>query len=111
MSRSWRDVLTANDPGNLAAVDGWLAHANRHEALEPKFAELVTVAAALGARVTANARAHVKRAIEHGATGAELYETLALAATIGGMAVLVDGLALFDELGVTAEPAVTAAGS
>jgi hypothetical protein len=67
-------------------------------------------AAALGARASSNVRAHVRRPSSR-ATGAELYETLALGATIGGMAVLVDGLALFDELGVKAEPAVSAAGS
>jgi alkylhydroperoxidase/carboxymuconolactone decarboxylase family protein YurZ len=111
MGRPWRDVLAANDPGNLEAVGAWLAHANRHDALDSKVAELVTVAAALGARAFATVRPHVKRAIEYGATGAELYETLALGATIGGMAVLVDGLAVFDELGVTNESAGIAVGS
>jgi alkylhydroperoxidase/carboxymuconolactone decarboxylase family protein YurZ len=109
MSRSWRDALGANDPGGVDTIGAWLAHANRHQALEPRVAELVTVAAALGARAISNARAHVKRAVETGATGAELYETLALAATIGGMAVLVDGLAMFDELGVNAETVVSPA--
>jgi alkylhydroperoxidase/carboxymuconolactone decarboxylase family protein YurZ len=107
MSRPWRDVLAANDPGNAQAVGAWLAHANRHDALLPKVAELITVAAALGARAPSIVGVHVKRAIEQGATGAELYETLALGATIGGMAVLVNGLALFDELGVKAEPAAS----
>jgi hypothetical protein len=56
MSSPWRDVLAANDPGNLEAVGAWLAHANRHDALDPKVAELVTVAAALGARAPATVR-------------------------------------------------------
>lgn len=103
MSRVWRDVLAESDPGNLEAVTAWLASANRHEALEPKVAELVTVAAALGARAFSSARAHIKRAGEQGASAAELYETLELAATIGGMAVLVDGLNLFDEIGIRAK--------
>ena len=100
---AWRDVLGTNDPAGLEAVSTLLAHANRHDALDPKVAELITVAAALALRAPANVRPHVKRAVEYGASGAELFETLALSTTIGGMSVLVDGLALFEELGVRAE--------
>ena len=100
---TWRDVLSINDPAGLEAISRLLAHANRNDSLEPKVAELITVAAALAVRAPANVRPHVKRALEYGASGAELYETLALSTTIGGMSVLVDGLALFDELGVRVE--------
>jgi hypothetical protein len=33
MSRPWRDVLTANDPGNLEVVGAWLARGERSRQL------------------------------------------------------------------------------
>jgi alkylhydroperoxidase/carboxymuconolactone decarboxylase family protein YurZ len=101
--RAWREVLQDYDPAAVGQVNAFLGYFNDQSAVSPVTRELIIIAAALAVRSRPSTVAHVKRAIQDGASGSELYAAVGLAATIGGMPTLIDGLAILDELGVKAE--------
>lgn len=100
MAKTWREVLGAECPEGLKGITALLASANNTTELSPEVVELVTIAAALAARARGSVVPHVKKARELGVSDASLYEVLMLAATIGGMPVLTEGIEIYADLGV-----------
>lgn len=73
------------DPGFLEVAEALIAVPERGGRLEPKVRELVHVAidAAATHLDEEGVRLHIRRAIEHGATGEEVLEVLQLTSTLG----------------------------
>jgi alkylhydroperoxidase/carboxymuconolactone decarboxylase family protein YurZ len=98
-NEDWNDFV-ALDPGFFEGYLGLAAHPWRHGALEPKVKALVqlTVDAAATHLYAPGVRHHVRRALELGATEAEIVETLELTATMGIHACNVGVPILLEEL-------------
>jgi len=100
VSAAWQTVREA-DPGFFTVFDELAAVPRRSTALDPKIKELVCVAvnAAATHMFVPGIRAHVRRAIELGATREELLEVLQLTSTLGIHASTVGVPILLDALG------------
>lgn len=105
-----RKAVEQLDPAFLAAYDRFAGVPARKAELEPKVQEFIRLAvdANVTHLYTRDLRGHIRRALEAGATPAEVMEVLECAATVSihamnvGVPVLVDVLA---ERGVRTEPA------
>jgi alkylhydroperoxidase/carboxymuconolactone decarboxylase family protein YurZ len=101
----WDDFL-AVDPGFFERFCDLAAHPWRHGPLEPKIKALVLLAidAAATHLYAPGARHHVRRALELGATPAEVIETLELTSTLGIHACNVGVPILLEELAAAGRP-------
>ena len=90
-------------PDTIAAFQGLMKAASKDGALPVKIKELMAVAISISVRCEGCLIVfHVQNAIRHGASRAEVAETIAVAVEMGGGPATVYGgkaLAAFDELG------------
>ena len=89
-------------PDTIAAFQGLMKAASKDGALPVKIKELMAVAISISVRCEGCIVFHVQNAIRHGASRAEVAETIAVAVEMGGGPATVYGgkaLAAFDELG------------
>jgi alkylhydroperoxidase/carboxymuconolactone decarboxylase family protein YurZ len=104
-SEGYNELLALN-PGFFKRLLDLSAHPWRHGALEPKVKELVLLAvdAATTHLYAPGAREHVQRALELGATPAEVMEVLELTSTMGIHACNVGVPILVEELETAGQP-------
>jgi alkylhydroperoxidase/carboxymuconolactone decarboxylase family protein YurZ len=100
------DGFLAVDPGFFERFADLAGHPWRHGPLEPKVKALVLLAidAAATHLYAPGVRHHVRLALEHGATSAEVIETLELTATLGIHACNVGVPILLEELEAAGRP-------
>lgn len=112
---NWTDFLAETNaelaslrkamPGAAAGFARLAQAATEPGALDPKTKELIALAIGIDARCDGCIGFHVKAAIRHGATRAEVAETVAMCVYMGGGPSMMYGakaLAAFDELSGTA---------
>jgi alkylhydroperoxidase/carboxymuconolactone decarboxylase family protein YurZ len=84
-SREWHQHLVRHDPDFFAQYIGWSSHMYRRGALPLRVKELILMAldAACTHQHGDGTRVHMRNALRHGATVAEVVETLELCTLIG----------------------------
>jgi alkylhydroperoxidase/carboxymuconolactone decarboxylase family protein YurZ len=104
-SDDYEDLLALN-PGFFELLLNFSAHPWRNGVLDPKFRQLVLLAvdAAATHLYTPGVRAHVNRALQLGATPAEIMEVLELTSTMGIHACNVGVPILLEELEAAGHP-------
>ena len=99
--RSESGALYKAIPDTMAAFQSVMKAASKDGALPGKFKELTALAIAIAMRCEGCVVFHVENAIRHGASRAEVAETIAVAVEMGGGPAVVYGgkaLGAFDEL-------------
>jgi AhpD family alkylhydroperoxidase len=100
-------ALRSEMPGAAAGFAQLAKAATAFGALDPKTKELIAVAIGIAIRCEDCIGFHVKAAIRHGTTRAEIAETVAMCVYMGGGPSLMYGakaLAAYDELSQTTVP-------
>lgn len=79
------DVLRSYDPELSEKVAAWRGEYEKREVLPIKYQELMKLSMACAIRYSAAIEAHGKAALARGATKEEVFATISLAMTIGGV--------------------------
>ena len=69
-------VLASQDPELNEKVQAWKSHIEESDSLERKYKELLMVSMSCVARFNSGLRAHSKKALQYGATKAELFAAI-----------------------------------
>jgi pimeloyl-ACP methyl ester carboxylesterase/alkylhydroperoxidase/carboxymuconolactone decarboxylase family protein YurZ len=98
--RSWRQVLGAVDPVGNELLGAYLAHTLSPElgGINRLQGELIQVATATAVNEPLSIRTHVTRALEAGASDAQIYQAMLMGSSSGGVPSLQAGLRVLDEL-------------
>lgn len=91
-------VLASQDPGLNEKVQAWKDHIEGSDSLERKYKELLMVAMACVTRFNSGLRAHAKKALQYGATKAELFAAIEQSFFIGGVPAFREGALVFAEM-------------
>lgn len=91
-------VLAAQDPELNEKVQAWKSHIEEHEGLERKYKELLMVSMSCVMRFNSGLRAHSKKALQYGATKAELFAAIEQSFFIGGVPAFREGALVFAEM-------------
>jgi alkylhydroperoxidase/carboxymuconolactone decarboxylase family protein YurZ len=95
---NWRDEVARHDPDGHAAMVAYLGHVTGRDAIPERYRELILFAVSAGLRFAPSMRTHGARALECGATRAELVHALQLAALSAGFTAMIEGMAVIAEL-------------
>lgn len=91
-------VLATQDPELNDKVQAWKDHIEAHEGLERKYKELLMVSMSCVMRFNSGLRAHAKKALQFGATKAELFAAIEQSFFIGGVPAFREGALVFAEM-------------
>lgn len=91
-------VLSSQDPELNEKVQAWKSHIEESDGLERKYKELLMVSMACVARFDSGLRAHSKKALQYGATKAELFAAIEQTLFIGGVPAFREGALVFAEM-------------
>lgn len=91
-------VLASQDPELNEKVQAWKSHIEESDSLERKYKELLMVSMSCVARFNSGLRAHSKKALQYGATKAELFAAIEQSFFIGGVPAFREGALVFAEM-------------
>lgn len=92
--------MASYDPQSEALLSEWISHlgAPRGDGLDAKTRQLIWVASSAALRAEPSMRTHMGRAADEGATELEIYQSMALGASSGGVPALISGLSILHEV-------------
>ncbi len=91
-------VLAVEDPELNETIQKWKEQLFGSDALERKYRELLMVSMACVAHFNSGVTAHAKKALQFGATKAELFAAIEQSFFIGGVPAFREGALVFAEL-------------
>lgn len=96
----WRDILASYDSESEALLSEWISHLGTPSAdgLDAKTRQLIWVASSAAMRAEPSMRTHMRKAADQGATELEIYQSMAIGASSGGVPALISGLSTLHEL-------------
>lgn len=96
----WRDIMASYDPRSEAQLSEWIAHLGTPggDGLDARTRQLIWVASSTAVRAEPSLRTHMRKAVDEGATELEIYQSMVLGASSGGVPALISGLSILHEL-------------
>ncbi|GAB3431247.1 carboxymuconolactone decarboxylase family protein [Actinophytocola sediminis] len=95
---NWRDEVARHDQAGHDAMVAYIGHVTGKDDIPAKYRELILFAVSAGLRFAPSMRSHGAKALESGASQAELVQALQLAGLSGGFTCLIEGMAVLAEL-------------